>query len=161
MRKGILVPFDGSANALAALQVAITLAKALEERIILLNVQPHFQTVHTKMLFSPHVIQEYQEQLFTKAVENGKQILAASNVDYVVKLRVGDAKEQICLEANADHPGKHTCTDVGVRWIVMGSRGMNPVVGGILGSVSYGVVNLASCPVTIVPYSCEGMESRE
>ncbi|HBS60065.1 MAG TPA: hypothetical protein DEA44_12440, partial [Firmicutes bacterium] len=30
-----------------------------------------------------------------------------------------------------------------------------PVAGGLLGSVSYGVVNAAPCPVTIVPYACK------
>lgn len=155
MREGILVPFDGSANALEALRTAITLAKALGEKIILLNVQPSFQTIHTKMLFSKEVIQEYQQQLFATAIERGKQLLAGAEVDYEVKLRVGDAKEQICLEANADQPGGNACADVGVRLIVMGSRGMNPVAGGLLGSVSYGVVNAAPCPVTVVPYTCK------
>lgn len=156
MRRGILVPFDGSANALEALRTAITLAKALGEKIILLNVQPSFQTIHTKIFFNKEAIRDYQEQLFAIAVERGKQLLAGAAVDYEVKLRVGDAKEQICLEANADQPGRNACTDVGVRMIVMGSRGRNPVTGGLLGSVSYGVVNAAPCPVTIVPYACGG-----
>lgn len=155
MREGILVPFDGSANALEALRVAITMGKAFGEKIILLNVQPKFQTVHTKLLFSDSVIREYQEQLFAEAVEKGKQLLDKEHVEYITMLRIGDAKEQICLVANADHPGKNACSDFGVRWIVMGSRGMNAVFGGLLGSVSYGVVNAAPCPVTIVPYSCE------
>ncbi len=155
MRKGILVPFDGSANALEALHVAITLAEALGEKIILLNVQPSFHTVHTRLLFSEQQIREYQEQLFSEDVEKGRRLLAESKVDYTVKLRVGDAKKQICLEANEDHPGD-VSANIGVRWIVMGSRGMNPVVGGMLGSVSYAVVNAAPCPVTIVPCNPQG-----
>lgn len=155
MRKGILVPFDGSANALEALKLAITMATALQENIILLNVQPAFHTVHTKMLFSEQDIREYQEKMHAMVVEKGRQMLAGANVEYVVKLRVGNPKEQICQEANADQPAGKACKQSGVRWIVMGSRGMNPVVGGLLGSVSYGVVNAAPCPVTIVPYVCE------
>jgi nucleotide-binding universal stress UspA family protein len=155
MRKGILVPFDGSANSLEALHVAITLAEALGEKIILLNVQPCFHTVHTKLLFSEREIREYQEQLSATDVEKGKELLAASKVEYTVKMRTGDPKTQICQEANADHP-PNVRANIGVRLIVMGSRGMNPVVGGMLGSVSYGVVNAAPCPVTIVPYSCVG-----
>lgn len=158
MRKGILVPFDGSENALEALRTAITMAKALGEKIILLNVQPSFQTAHTKMFFSLQVLQEYQEQMFAIVGEKGKQLLDEAKVDYEIKMRIGDPKQQICLEANADHPGKNACANFGVRWIVMGSRGMNPVVGGVLGSVSYGVINMAPCPVTIVPFSCAGKE---
>ncbi|HBS59432.1 MAG TPA: universal stress protein, partial [Firmicutes bacterium] len=96
MREGILVPFDGSANALEALRTAITLAKALGEKIILLNVQPSFQTIHTKMFFSKEVIRDYQQQLFATAVEKGKELLAGAEVNYEIKLRIGDAKEQIC-----------------------------------------------------------------
>lgn len=156
MRKGILVPFDGSANAIEALRTAITLAKALGENIILLNVQPSFQTVHTKMFFNKQAIHEYQEQLHATTVEKGKELLAGTEVAYEVKLRIGDAKEQILLEANDDQLGRNACSTRGVRLIVMGSRGMNPVAGGLLGSVSYGVVNAAPCPVTIVPFACEG-----
>lgn len=158
MKQGILVPFDGSTNALEALYLAITMAKALDEGIILLNVQPSFYTVHTKMFFNQQVIREYQEHLFSMTVEKGKKILEESDVQYTVKMRIGDAKEQICLEANADNPDGKACANDGARWIVMGSRGMNPVVGVMLGSVSYGVLNAARCPVTIVPYSCEKHE---
>ena len=38
MKRNILVPFDGSDNALAALRLAITLAKPLQEKVIVLNV---------------------------------------------------------------------------------------------------------------------------
>lgn len=156
MKKNLLVPFDGSKNAIEALQLAITWSKVMQEKLILLNVQHSFRTVHTKMFFSDHAIHEYQEQLFTEAVAPAKKILEESGVEYEIKLRIGDAKEQICLEATLDQPYEPgQCLTEGVRMIIMGSRGMNPVLGGLLGSVSYGVVNAAPCMVTIVPYSCE------
>ncbi|MDF2572261.1 MAG: Universal stress protein family protein [Sporomusa sp.] len=154
MKKDILVPFDGSKNAIEALQLAVTFAKLLQEKLIILNIQPSFHTVHTKLFFKESTIRDYQEQLFEETVVPAKQILDAAGIDYELKLRVGDAKEQICQEAideNNDQPG---CAITGVRMIIMGSRGMNPVLGGVLGSVSYGVVNAAPCPVTIVPFSC-------
>jgi len=156
MKKNLLVPFDGSRNAIEALQLAIIWSKTLQEKIILLNVQHSFRTVHTKMFFSDHAIHEYQEQLFTEAVSPAKKLLEESGVDYEIKLRIGDAKEQICLESTLDQPYEPgQCLTEGVRMIIMGSRGMNPVLGGLLGSVSYGVVNAAPCIVTIVPYSCD------
>jgi nucleotide-binding universal stress UspA family protein len=154
MKTGILVPFDGSKNAIEALQLAITMAKALDEKLIVLNVQPSFQTAHTKIFFSQHDIHEYQEQLFHTVIKPAEKMLKEAQVEYDIKLRIGDAKDQICREANGDKLGETACSDAGVRWIVMGSRGMNPVIGGVLGSISYGVVNAAPCPITIVPYAC-------
>ena len=145
MKRNILVPFDGSENALAAVRLAITLAKPLQEKVIVLNVQLSFHTAHTKMFFNEQTIRSYQEQLFEEAVTNVKPILAEAGVDYELKLRIGPAKEQICDEAATANDGE------GVRMIVMGSRGMSPLLGGVLGSVSYAVLNSASCPVIIVP----------
>ncbi|MBP1763039.1 MAG: putative universal stress protein [Firmicutes bacterium] len=141
MKTGLLVPFDGSKNAMEALRLAITLAKALGEKLLVLNVQPGFRTVHTKLLFSEDEMREYQEQLFQEAIEPMKKELDVSGVNYELKLRIGDARQQIIAEAKNNN----------TRMIVMGSRGMNPILGGVLGSVSYGVVNAAVCPVTIVP----------
>ncbi len=160
MKKDILVPFDGSANALEALRLAIGLAKPLQEKVIVLNVQPTFHTAHTKLFFSEATIRSYQEQLFQETMPPAKQLLEESGVEYELKLRIGDAKEQVCAEAMASGGG-NACSTTGVRLIVMGSRGMNPIVGGVLGSVSYGVVNAAACPVTIVPYSCSQEEVKQ
>ncbi|SMC89752.1 universal stress protein [Sporomusa malonica] len=154
MKKDILVPFDGSKNAIEALQLAINLAKLLQEKLIILNIQPSFHTVHTKLFFKENTIREYQEQLFEETVVPAKKILEDAGIEYELKLRIGDAKEQICQEAMAGDNVQPGCATTGVRMIVMGSRGMNPVLGGVLGSVSYGVVNAAACPVTIVPFSC-------
>ncbi|CQR72864.1 Putative universal stress protein [Sporomusa ovata DSM 2662] len=155
MKKDILVPFDGSKNAIEALHWAVTIAKALQEKIIVLNVQSSFHTVHTKIFFNENTIREYQQQLFQEIIVSAKKILEDSGVAYELKLRIGDAKDQICQEAGIDDTIEAgSCSSDGVRMIIMGSRGMNPMLGGVLGSVSYGVVNVAQCPVTIVPYSC-------
>ena len=147
MKRNILVPFDGSDNALAALRLAITLAKPLQEKVIVLNVQLSFHTAHTKLFFNEQTIRSYQKQLFEEAVAPAKTILDEAKVDYELKLRIGPAKEQICDEAETANDG------AGVRMIVMGSRGMNPILGGVLGSVSYAVLNSATCPVTVVPFA--------
>ncbi|WP_094605318.1 hypothetical protein SPSIL_002830 [Sporomusa silvacetica DSM 10669] len=155
MKKYILVPFDGSKNAIEALHWAVTMAKALQEKIIVLNVQSSFHTAHTKIFFNENTIRDYQQQLFQEIIVSAKKVLEDSGVAYELKLRIGDAKDQICQEAGIDDTIEAgSCSPNGVRMIIMGSRGMNPMLGGVLGSVSYGVVNVAQCPVTIVPYSC-------
>jgi nucleotide-binding universal stress UspA family protein len=155
MKRDILVPFDGSKNAVEALRVAMNLAKALHEKVIVLNVQPEFKTPNVKRFFSEQDVREYQRQLFREAIGSTEQELNDAGVDYEIRLKVGDPKEVIVKQAYpfaAEQPG---CGAAGIRMIIMGSRGMNPLLGGVLGSVSYGVVNAAPCPVTIVPYACD------
>lgn len=150
MKKDILVPFDGSKHATEALKLALSMAKLMQEKIIVLNVQPSFHLMHTKLFLDENTIRDYQKQLFHETMVSAKTILEDSGVEFELKLRIGDAKEQICQETMS----QSGCSTVGVRMIIMGSRGMNPILGGLLGSVSYGVVNAAPCPVTIVPFSC-------
>ena len=154
MKQDILVPYDGSANATQALRVAIDLARAFKEKVVLLNVQPSFETPHTKQFFSRAQIEDYRTQMADEALQSGKDLLKQSDVEYLIKTRVGDAREQICQEAQADSADGAVCMDRGIRLIVMGSRGLNAVLGSVLGSVSTGVLHHAPCPVTIVPYSC-------
>lgn len=150
MRRRILVPFDGSGHAIAALQTGIMLAGALGENIILLNVQPSFYTVHTKMFFNRQIIRGYQQQLFDKAVAEGKRLLVEAGIRHAVKLRIGDPREQICLEASIPTAEEEMAAGQGVRLIVMGARGEHDA-GKLLGSVCCGVVKTAPCPVWIVP----------
>jgi len=154
MKKNILVPFDGSKNAAEALKLALSMAKLLQEKIIVLNVQSSFHSVHRTLYFTDDNIRDYQEQLFQETMVSAKSLLENSGVEYELKLRIGDAKEQICQEAISGNSSQAGCAPSGVRMIIMGSRGLSPLLGGLLGSVSYGVVNAAPCPVTIVPFSC-------
>lgn len=143
MKKDILAPFDGSTNATDALKEAISIAKALGEKIVLLNVQPTFATVHTKIFFTPKDVEQYQEQLCRETVAPALEILKKSGVPFDVRLRAGNPKDVILEEAGQGE---------GVRMIVMGSRGLRMVAGFFLGSTSYGVLQEANCPVTVVPY---------
>jgi len=154
MKQNILVPFDGSANATEALRVAIDMAKAFNEKIVLLNIQPSYETPHTKKFFSKSQIQDFQTQMGDEAMQPGVDILKQSGVGFLNKVRIGDAREQICMEARGDSAEGDACKVDGVRLIVMGSRGLNAILGSVLGSVSTGVLHNAPCPVTIVPYSC-------
>ncbi|EGO65756.1 universal stress protein [Acetonema longum] len=154
MKRDILVPFDGSPNALMALRFAIPLAKSLQEKIVVLNVQPDLRTPNVKRFFSEQDVRDYQQQMYREAIEPIEKELAEAEVDYELRLKIGDPKE-IILKQAYPFDSEPQCSTVGVRMIIMGSRGMHPILGGVLGSVSYGVVNAAPCPVTIVPYSCE------
>jgi nucleotide-binding universal stress UspA family protein len=153
MKKDILVPFDGSAHATEALQVAIDMAKAFNETIILLNVQPSYETPHTKEFFSRAQIDDFRVKMAVKVMQPGEYILKQSGVEFITKMRVGDPREQICQEARADSAEGVSHKNRGLRLIVMGSRGLTPFLGMVLGSVSMGVLHDAPCPVMIVPHS--------
>jgi nucleotide-binding universal stress UspA family protein len=151
MRKGILVPFDGSENAIAALKEAANIGEAFGEQIIVLNVQPTYKTLHVKMFFSEKDVDSYQQQQAQEILAPAEEYLRKRKVAFTTKYREGIFVEEICAEADADIEG---CGDTGVRYIVMGYRGMNPMFGGLLGSVSYGVLHHAKCPVHLVPPIC-------
>lgn len=67
--------------------------------------------------------------------------LQMAGVPFSTKMKIGSPREQILEEAKS-RP---------YRCIVMGSRGFSPFVASVLGSVSQGVVHLATIPVIIVP----------
>ncbi len=152
MKQDILVPFDGSANATEALRVAIDMAKVFKEKIVLLNVQPSYETPHTKEFFSKRQIDDYRVQVAGEVMQPAEDLLKQSGVEFVTKIRVGDPREQICHEARADGTEEVVHKSRGARFIVMGSRGLTPVLGIVLGSVSMGVLHDTPCPVVIVPY---------
>lgn len=146
MAKTILVPYDGSNNAIKALDWAISLAKVSNFKIMLLNIQPSFRTVHAKTFFNKSDLAEYQQQLFKESTEGVEDKLKASGVPYTLKLDIGDPKERIVQEVRDSVNSEDR-----IELIVMGSRGTNPVFSGVLGSVSYAIINAGVCPVTIIP----------
>lgn len=142
----VLVAIDGSKNSLEALRWAIKIiAGSDKSEIVMVNAQPSFQTVHSKRLFSQSDIREYQELLFEESVAEAKKILDAQSIPYTLELLVGDPKQ--CI---VDRVLESQKTDEPIDMIVMGSRGLGPIRS-VLGGVSYGVIQAAICPVTIVP----------
>ena len=142
----VLVAIDGSKNSLEALRWAIKIiAGSDKSEIVMVNAQPSFQTVHSKRLFSQSDIREYQELLFEESVAEAKKILNAQSIPYTSELLVGDPKQ--CI---VDRVLESQKTDEPIEMIVMGSRGLGPIRS-VLGGVSYGVIQAAICPVTIIP----------
>lgn len=146
MAKTILVPFDSSDNAKKALAWALEFAKLTNLRVEVMNIQPSFRTVHAKTFFNKSDVLEYQTQLFKEATEGVQDLLEASGVDYDLCMGSGDPKEFLI-----EHVIRSKDTANPVDLIVMGSRGTNPFFGGVLGSVSYAMINAGVCPVTIIP----------
>ena len=146
MLNKVLVAIDGSKNSIEALHWAIrTVTGADNAHIVAVNAQPSFQTVHSKRLFSQEDLREYQELLFEESVVEAKAILAAQDIPYTLELLVGDPKQCIIDRVLASQK-----TDDPIDMVIMGSRGLGPIRS-VLGGVSYGVIQAAICPVTIIP----------
>lgn len=140
MSNVILVPTDGSKGSIKALMYAIDLAKKTDGELILLHVQPNFASPNVKKFFSKNDVEEYTQMLADEAIEPVKGIMNESGVPYKIKVRIGLPKVEICKETS----------EAKADLIVMGYRGLGAVAGVVLGSVSYGVLHDAPCPVTIV-----------
>ncbi|MFX3625638.1 MAG: universal stress protein [Ectobacillus sp.] len=140
MKQSILVPVDGSEHANKALQFALTIAKGVNARIILLNVQPSLKSPNIQRYIGKAEIKKYQEEMGEFALDRALSAIGESEVPITSKIRTGYPTNEILLEAKEQE----------VFCIIMGSRGMNPLTGKLLGSVSYGVLHDAPCPVTIV-----------
>lgn len=122
MSKKILVPVDGSKMSCKALEFAITMAKAYGDQIRLVNIQPNLQILGKPI------------------IEEAASILEESRVLYTSKIRIGNPASEIISESK----------DKDVRCIVMGTKGTGNTRNN-LGSVSLGILQMASCPVVFIP----------
>lgn len=123
MYKKIIVPIDGSKLAEKALSFAITMAKAYEDQITLLNIQPNHQI------------------LGESVIAEAAALLEEAGVPYSTKIRVGTPSIEIITEAK----------DNNVRCIVMGSKGAGNSARN-LGSVSQATLVMVPCPIMFIPY---------
>jgi nucleotide-binding universal stress UspA family protein len=133
----VILGFDGSEGARHAVEEAVALARAFDSPLILaFGYEP------------PATGGEVAD--LRKAVEaRGKDVLQTG-----VRL-VADADASVPVEAIlVDQRPADSLADLaaqrGARAIVVGHRGMGPIRGAVLGSVTYQVLHSAPCPVLVV-----------
>ena len=143
--KNIIVPTDGSVNSKRALEHAIVLASSLGASITLVyvanivSVISNFDQIHNA---SGYVT----EQVALDMEEEGKGVLddfakeVPEGIDVKTVFEVGSPGPAVLSVA------KKYKADL----IVMGSRGLGPLKGLFMGSVSSYVVTHSGCPVLIV-----------
>jgi nucleotide-binding universal stress UspA family protein len=138
MRK-ILIPCDGSENALRAVQYAATLAKEFPGvQLELLNVQdPVPQTVYAVM--SGKEVEQFQAAASEQVLQGARQILDANGVAYQTRCRVGSPAIEISRQVSESN-----CDSV-----MMGTRGLG-LVAVVIGSVATKVIHLVDVPVTLI-----------
>jgi nucleotide-binding universal stress UspA family protein len=145
MFERILVPVDGSDNAMAALDLATQIQKKCDSELFLLCVYRHYSLLEASMSMvrpdKPENLDDSMREFATGVVENAKKFAVERGVDKVrgfvksgppARTIVGFAKEK------------------DVNLIVLGSRGLGDIERYLLGSVSHKVTSLAECPVLVV-----------
>lgn len=135
-----LVPYDGSASALRALQHALNLAKELHEtKLELLNVQePALMREHASR--TSQEIRHMQMEAAMRVLQPAVTLLDAENISYVTNWSSGSAADEILKLMKERHYAA----------IIMGTRGHGAIASAILGSVTAKVIHGATVPVTLV-----------
>ncbi len=151
--KTILVPFDFSPHALAALQTARRISAKNQAKIICVSVIPSeldwdllSEEAKTKY---PELIQEQQEAMdvlpgYIKSVAPVK-----SNFEQIVK--IGVPHEQILRVADK----------MSVDLILIGAHGKGYTAGNFVGSTLQKVIRFAHCPVLAVKNALDGNAFRK
>ena len=139
--KTLLVPVDGSAGSVHAARFAARLARDAGAAVELLHVYdaPRVTTLGLTALTRDE-IDAMKVRVSRESFERAEEAMAGIEVPFERHVIVGDPVSEIIARA------KRIDADL----IVIGNRGLSPVEGLLLGSVSARVVREAGCPVTVV-----------
>ena len=131
----ILLAVDASDHARKAVPAAAELARAGSGRVRVLHVRELEFAPATVVGGSP----EEAQQLVDGVVEELEQ--AGVTVEGAVLNSTGGSPARAILEQ---------AEDFGAGMVVLGSRGLSPLGGLLLGSVAHKVLQLSTCPVLVV-----------
>lgn len=138
----ILIPVDGSANALRAVEQVIAHVAALKEKpqLLLLNVQWNVATGNVKLFIDQKTIDDYYREQGAAALASARAALDAAALPYQYHISVGTPAEAIAQYA----------AEQDIDQIVMGRQGQGGLQTLLLGSVVNKVLHQVDCPVMLV-----------
>lgn len=139
--KHILVPCDGSANALRAVRYAAGMAKdnpAL--RLDILHVLDPTIFRNPAAALPPADLERRRADELARVLAPARAILDEAAARYQVHVRCGDPAGEIALQV----------AESGCDGVVMGTRGLGLLASLMIGSVACHVVHLVEVPVTLV-----------
>lgn len=143
MSRTYIIPFDGSNYSKKALTYALNTCKE-NDRLILLNVQTPEDNKLLQNIPEEQLEKHYYDE-GNKILLEAEKIVRTHTNAILKEVRIGYPSLEIAKIAKK----------YGAYSIIMGSRGLSPSVGNALGSVTYGIIHIAPCPITIVPYLYE------
>lgn len=146
--KKILVPIDGSANAIRAAEVGIRLASDYHSELTLLNVIP-MPTQIAEATMGIGVPASVTEDYYEYAQKSGSRWV--DEVATTAKSRGVSARAEITKTfSSVVETIVSTASGENVDLIVIGTRGIGGFKKLLLGSVSGGVITHAQCNVLVV-----------
>ena len=134
----IVVGFDGSACALAALDKAVELARLDDSRVVIVF------AFEIPAAYGGGETGEYRRAVRDLAEQSAAQAaarVAKTGVDYEVDL-VPERPVEGLVHAVERH---------GASMVVVGTHGEHPLAGAILGSVPHKLLHVSPVPVLVVP----------
>lgn len=141
MGKKFLIPVDGSRASMKAVEFGLTIVSE-RDQIILMNVQkPLYEGLNQLGNFTDEQLNQYYKKRGEEILYKYEQAVIKENISVQKILTVGLPSLEITKVAK-----EHSAHS-----IIMGSKGMSAAINNALGSVTYGVIHLAPCPITIVP----------
>lgn len=137
----ILIPVDGSDNAISAVNYAIRLARETTSipQLFLLNVQWNVAAGNVKLFINQDTINDYYREQGMDALKIARAALDEADLPYQYHISIGQPAEAILQYAEEQQ----------VDSIVIGAQGHESLAKMLLGSVTSKVANLAKVPVTI------------
>jgi nucleotide-binding universal stress UspA family protein len=134
MSSGVIVGYDGSACAKAALRTGAEVAKAYGDKLIIA-----FGYELNPVAGEMRDYQEALKDLATKRLAEAQALVAGTDVDAVI------------VERAPAHALVHLADERDARVIVVGTRGESPIRGALLGSTPHKLLQLSDRPVLVVP----------
>lgn len=147
-----LVPVDGSKGSLDAVNLAATMAQAMNKPMELLYAFPHdgmemfgtlsYEPTEEEIRYmNPDEFEKLRQSTSRDVFEKAKAALPEATAVSVKEVMLSGHPAEAVLDhaKSADNP-----------MIVVGSRGLSTFRGILVGSVSQSLVHHATCPVTVV-----------
>lgn len=138
----ILLPVDGSENALRAVDHVVRVAAEVGPvEVVLLNVQePPMIYGEVQLYMSREKAEQFRVMASERVLADAASKLDQAGVRYTKAMLEGDVAHTIARHA----------TESGCDAIVMGTRGMTVLGEAVLGSIAHKVVHYTRLPVTLV-----------
>lgn len=133
----ILVGFDGSPQAEKAAQLAFSIAKTMDSKVLLFAVaRPPEPATSVELEAVLDDAKEHYQEAFKKLLQQA----SGGNVEVETEIAVGHPAEQII----------HKAETMKADLVILGRRGTSLFEKWILGSVSERVLRYAHCPVMVI-----------
>jgi nucleotide-binding universal stress UspA family protein len=138
MSSGILVGYDGSECAKAALKAALDVGNAYQDKVIVA-----FGYELSPVGGELHDYHAALKDLATKRVTEARELAASEHVEI----------EAVIVEQSPATGLAELASERDVRMIVVGTHGESPLRGALIGSTPHKLLHLAGRPVLVVPAS--------